>query len=1374
MLAFLCTHCNKPLRVNDELAGKKATCPACGKPVPVPAANPDLALMADAGKRSPVADPSAQREPERTLPEKGARAPSDVTDARTLPPENPSVITHSNDSVGNDTADETRAAGKHPPELTDFLGPPLAPDEIGRLGKYRILAVLGRGGMGVVFRAHDPLLDRVVALKAMLPGLAASQSAKERFFREAKAAAALKHAHVVTIFDVGEDRRAPFLAMEFLDGESLDDRIRRQPRLPTADILRIGKEMAEGLEVAHERGLIHRDIKPGNIWLEGAKGHVKILDFGLARAMREQTHLTQSGAIVGTPAYMAPEQAASKKVDHRCDLFSMGCVLYRMSTGERPFKGDDTLSIIAALALETPAPPAQLNPALPVELSDLIMRLLAKKPEDRPADAREVVEALLAITMQSVRPMVESLPTPVSVPLATAVETTVVDPWQAIDQSTLSAVVPTEMLTARTESAKTDKKRLGAPIWIALALGVLLVAGGAFAAYKLFLESKDGTLVVEVDGDADVRFRDGELQVYGADGALKYTLKPGERHKSMPPGNYTVSVAGAEGVKLDAGKFEMVKDGKVVLRVAAARSVAAKKEKQAPTEPEMKWMTLFDGKDLAHWTVVGTRPAPPFEVNKSEHVLVAKNGPICRLQSEKDYADFHLLLEFRIITPSARSGINIRMPEGATGILPALKIQIRDDPTPYPNSQTGGIYYSEKGWFKRQREDLLNPRGQWNRMDVFASGQRIRVLVNGKQAVDADLGTVKDKGPIPAALHPSGRIALCADIGEVWYRNIEIGPITAGSTNDPNRHAAKYVLSVGGMVRINDAPRDIRNAGDLPAGPFRLTYVLLASNLKVTDAGLEAFEGCTDLTDLNLIQTTVTDAGLAVFKDCKNLQTLSLSSTRVEDAGMAHFSGCKNLLRLELGTTKVGDAGMENFKDCKHLRDLQLSGTRVSDEGLANFKDCKELVNLGLSGPGISDVGVGNFVGCKELKNLSLQSVHVSDAGLASFKGSKRLIELKLNYTDITDSGLANFKDCADLALLDLTHTRVTGEGLADLKECKNLGRIDLIETRLNDPQLKNLKHFEKLGALNLIQTPLSDAGVVYIKECTSLRRLDVRRTKVTAAGIAELKRALPLCRIEWDGGVIEPAKDAGKSSDRKAAEYVLSIGGTVRVNDEGNDIKTVAGLPNGPFWLSAFSLDHSSRVNDAGLKNFQGCVSLSDIDLWQTPVTDAGLAVFKGSNLKRLSIGFTKVSDAGLAHFSECKKLANLNLGFTKVTNAGLAVFKNCKELTDLALMDTKVGDVGLGHFKDCRMLSSLALDRTQVTDAGLAVLKEFKQLRQLNLSETKVTDQGLASIKGCTNLTNIWLQKTNVTAAGVDELKQALPRCTIIWDGGTIKPAK
>ena len=256
----------------------------------------------------------------------------------------------------------------------------------------------------MVLLAEDPLLKRSVALKVMRPELAARPDAGRRFLREAQATAAIEHPNIVHVYQVGEDRGVPFLAMPFLKGEALDARLKREKRLPVAEAVYLGRQIAEGLAAAHRNGLIHRDIKPANIWLERQEGEaaprawVKILDFGLARAVADDDgHLTKTGAILGTPAFMAPEQARGGKVDHRCDLFSLGAVLYRMLTGEAPFKGSDPISLIAALALDTPRPVRELNPETPAPLADLVMRLLAKDPDGRPPTARAVADALAAM-----------------------------------------------------------------------------------------------------------------------------------------------------------------------------------------------------------------------------------------------------------------------------------------------------------------------------------------------------------------------------------------------------------------------------------------------------------------------------------------------------------------------------------------------------------------------------------------------------------------------------------------------------------------------------------------------------------------------------------------------------------------------------------------------------------------------------------------------------------------------------------------------------------------------------------------------------------------------------------------------------------------
>jgi urea transport system substrate-binding protein len=296
------------------------------------------------------------------------------------------------DSAAGDTG-----GTESPLNLSSFLSPPTGPDELGWLANYRVLKIVGRGGMGVVFRAEDSHLRRIVALKVILPEYAALPLARERFLREARAAAAVKSDHVVTIYQVGQDNDVPFLAMEFLEGENLESRLQKGGRLPIADVCRIGREAATGLAAAHAQALIHRDIKPANIWLEAKTGRVKLLDFGLARAADGSTGVTKTGNIVGTPDFMSPEQARGEELDARSDLFSLGAVLYTMCSGQVPFPGKSTIAVLTALAVQTPRPILEINPDVPPALVALVESLLQKSRADRPGSAEQVGETLAAL-----------------------------------------------------------------------------------------------------------------------------------------------------------------------------------------------------------------------------------------------------------------------------------------------------------------------------------------------------------------------------------------------------------------------------------------------------------------------------------------------------------------------------------------------------------------------------------------------------------------------------------------------------------------------------------------------------------------------------------------------------------------------------------------------------------------------------------------------------------------------------------------------------------------------------------------------------------------------------------------------------------------
>lgn len=265
-----------------------------------------------------------------------------------------------------------------------------------QLGRYRIEKVLGRGAMGTVYRAYDPKIDRIVAIKTItIQGVSASEQEeyRERFLREAKAAGKLSHPGVVTIHDVGEQDggQAPYIVMEYIEGTTLDGLMADTVPKPISVTLDLMKQVAVALDYAHSQGIVHRDIKPANIIIT-PEGRAKITDFGIAKLAVHQ--LTMPGEALGTPSYMSPEQIAGGYVDGRSDLFSLGIILYSMLSGQKPFPGENATSVMFSITYKEPLPVSQLNPALDPQFDHVMQRALAKSPGDRYQSAREFAEDL--------------------------------------------------------------------------------------------------------------------------------------------------------------------------------------------------------------------------------------------------------------------------------------------------------------------------------------------------------------------------------------------------------------------------------------------------------------------------------------------------------------------------------------------------------------------------------------------------------------------------------------------------------------------------------------------------------------------------------------------------------------------------------------------------------------------------------------------------------------------------------------------------------------------------------------------------------------------------------------------------------------------
>ncbi len=312
-----------------------------------------------------------------------------------------------------DQAIPSREEGSDVDFTVEHLEPSDEPGVLGRLGGYDVLRVLGHGGMSVVLKAHDRELNRYIAIKVLAPHLAQSSLAKKRFIREAQAAAAVVHPHVIAIHQVQPNGRLPFLAMPLVAGESLAQRLAAQGPLELKETLRIGMQAAAGLAAAHEQGLVHRDVKPANILLEKGVERAVLTDFGLARAA-DDVSMTRWGIIAGTPQYMSPEQARGEPLDARSDLFSLGSVLYEMATGVSPFRADSTMATLRRLIDDPPPALASLNAELPPWFIGVVNRLLEKDPAKRFSSAKEVSELLEGCLAHLQQPNNVSLPANVS------------------------------------------------------------------------------------------------------------------------------------------------------------------------------------------------------------------------------------------------------------------------------------------------------------------------------------------------------------------------------------------------------------------------------------------------------------------------------------------------------------------------------------------------------------------------------------------------------------------------------------------------------------------------------------------------------------------------------------------------------------------------------------------------------------------------------------------------------------------------------------------------------------------------------------------------------------------------------------------------
>ena len=455
-------------------------------------------------------------------------------------------------------------------EVTRLLNPPLGNDSIGQLGHYKILQLIGAGSTGVVYKALDEQLDRTVALKILRPSL--GESARERFMAEARLAASIDHPNVITIYQVGVESSVAYMAMQWVPGQTLGERLQQQSVMTEAAVCTLGKQIADGLTAAHAKNLIHRDIKPANIWLTEATtaetGQAKILDFGLARIADDDPQMTATGMLAGTPNFMSPEQTRGLELDGRSDLFSLGCLLYRASTGKLPFGSTGILATLQSIQNDHPRSPQELNPNLSDDFSELVMCLLEKHPVNRPGTAKE---------------------------LSAAIES---------DRKQWTFTPPSEMPT----KAKPQTKSMGGwGRWIAAAVCLAFFGWAAiFAPQIIRIATDKGEIVIETkDEDVEVQIMRGGTEVALIDTKTKSRL-------NISSGEYHIRVKGdnQNAFKISPNTLTMTRGDREIVVVTRIESGSFSTE-----NPSKLTVPMSPGPILSHSGAVGTRRVQAYKRN---------------------------------------------------------------------------------------------------------------------------------------------------------------------------------------------------------------------------------------------------------------------------------------------------------------------------------------------------------------------------------------------------------------------------------------------------------------------------------------------------------------------------------------------------------------------------------------------------------------------------------------------------------------------------------------------------------------------------------------------------------------------------------------